>query len=196
MLTGWVVQATRFAFNKRDNQAELIPAFAASACLLIGAFGFFGSALSSYGGLNFLPHSFEWPNQGSDAALRLPDGEFVIPHTASGRIQVYDAELSFLRGWTIDAEGGVFALAPSQGSRFFVYTARGNYQFEYDVAGNLLSSRKYQGPYPRNHDSHRIVELTISPLLWPFTDPIAAWLFAIVGMLLVIYLDKSKAQRK
>ena len=194
MLAVWVVQAIRFAFAERDSKRGLVLRFVASACLLAGALGFFGSALSSLGGLNFLPPSFEWPNYGSDAALKLPDGQFVVPHTATGRIQVYDLDLSFVRGWTIDADGGVFALAPSQDNRFFAYTARGNKRIEYDVSGNLLSSEYYRGPYPRKNDSHLNIELKVSPILWPFTNPIAAWLLGIVGLLLVVYLERPKAR--
>lgn len=196
MLLILVIQAVRRALTKQTSARRFGLSLVASACLVVGAFGFFGTALSSTGALNFLPRSFEWPNYGSDEALQLASGEFVVPHTASGRVQVYDTDLEFVRGWTISASGGAFALTPSEGTRFYVYTARQNRKLEYDVLGNLLSSSGYGGAYPRENSSHRSVELKASPFLWPFTDPFAAWLFAAVGIGLAVLSDKLKAREE
>lgn len=196
MLLVWIVQAMRLALSKDKSWWRFGLKLVASSCLVIGAFGFFGSILSSVGALYWLPSSFEWPSNGSDKALQLPEGEYVVPHTGSGRVQIYGENLTFIRGWTINASGGVFALAPSQGATFYVITARNDRKFEYDVLGNLVSSTKYRGAYPAEHDSHLNIKLDISPLLWPFTTPFAAWLFAALGIALAVLSEKMKAKRQ
>src|SRR5262249_50277691 len=67
----------------------------ASCLLVVGAAGFFGSALSAAGGLNWLPSSFEWPVGYASGVVSTPEGLHVVPHTPSGRVQVYDANWSF-----------------------------------------------------------------------------------------------------
>ena len=194
MLLFWIVQAIRLAFSKEKSWWKFGLNLVASSCLIVGAFGFFGSALSSTGAMNWLPDSFEWPVRGSDNALQLPDGEYVVPHTASGRVQIYGADLTYIRGWTINASGGVFALAPSQEANFYIFTARNDKKYEYDVLGNLVSSTNYRGPYPAEHNSHQSIKLDVSPFLWPFTDPFAAWLFAALGIALAILSNKLKVR--
>jgi hypothetical protein len=190
----WILQAIRLTFSREKSWWRFGLKLVASSCLLVGAFGFFGSALSSAGALNWLPESFEWPSSGSDNSLQLPDGEYVVPHTASGRVQVYGADLAFVTGWTINASGGVFALAPSEGANFYVFTARNNQKYEYDSLGDLVSSTNYRGAYPAEHNSHQSIKLDVSPFLWPFTDPFAAWLFAALGIGLAIISDKLKVR--
>src|SRR5215831_20079947 len=71
----------------------------ASCLVVVGAAGFFGSGLSAVGGLNWLPNSFEWPVGYSGGILTTAEGLHVVPHTPSGRIQVYDADWTFRTGW-------------------------------------------------------------------------------------------------
>ena len=75
--------------------------------LLIGVTGFLGAGFSSAGGLNWLPSSFEWPVGSVDGVVTTKDGLHVVPHTPSGRIQIYDSGWHFTRGWRVDAGGGV-----------------------------------------------------------------------------------------
>lgn len=79
---------------------------AASGFVVIGGLGFFGSALSAGGGLNWLPRSFEWPVGYTDGAVSTPTGMHIVPLTPSGRVQVYDANWTFVTGWFVDAGGG------------------------------------------------------------------------------------------
>ena len=80
------------------------------SCLFIavGAMGFLGSMLSAVGGLNWLPDSFEWPAGYVDGVVYTNNGIYIVPLTPSGRVQLYDAEWKFIRGWHVDAGGGTF----------------------------------------------------------------------------------------
>src|SRR5436853_384195 len=71
----------------------------ASCLMVVGAAGFFGTALSAAGGLNWLPSSFEWPVGYTGGVVSTSQGLHVVPHTPSGRVQEYDANWSFLTGW-------------------------------------------------------------------------------------------------
>ena len=96
---------------------------------MVGAAGFFGSALSAVGGLNWLPHSFEWPVGYAGGVVSTSEGLHVVPHTPSGRIQVYNANWTFRTGWHVDAHAGAFKLlAPAEG-RLDVITSRGRWHY-------------------------------------------------------------------
>src|SRR5262249_12353168 len=66
--------------------------FVGSGLAVIGSLGFFGNAFSDVGGLNWLPASFEWPCGYVSGVATTDSGLYVVPHTPSGRIQVYDAD--------------------------------------------------------------------------------------------------------
>jgi hypothetical protein len=80
------------------------------ALLCVGAIGFGGSMIAATGGMNWLPPEFELPAGRVSGVIDLRDGTHVVPLEHAGRIQLYDAEWRFKRGWQVDASGGAFAL--------------------------------------------------------------------------------------
>src|SRR2546423_1685308 len=62
--------------------------------------GFFGAGFSACGGLDWLG-SFEWPIGYTSGVSRTPSGDLVVPHDPSGRLQIYDGDRRFLRGWRV-----------------------------------------------------------------------------------------------
>ena len=78
------------------------------------------------------------------------DHFFVVPHTPSGRVQVYDRNWKFVRGWHVDAGGGTFKLSASQADRVEAITARGQWHYVFDLSGKLLSKENYT---PRSYSS-------------------------------------------
>lgn len=108
-----------------------------------------------------------------------------MPHEPSGRVQVYDQSLQFIRGWAVSAGGGSFKLLPAEKTSFYIFTARGGMMYHYDLNGNLISSQKYSGSYPK--DSADLVSVSIpTPVyLQVFTHPFASWLVSAFGMLLL-----------
>ncbi|MCC6795328.1 MAG: hypothetical protein IT366_09440 [Candidatus Hydrogenedentes bacterium] len=165
------------------------------ACLLaiVGAVGFFGAAISATGGLNWLPPTFEWPMGRASGVITLDNGMHAVPHAPTGRLQIYSADWRFIRGWRVDASGGVFRLRPGAGNQIEVYTARGDNRLVYAVEGNLLSKEAF-GSYPP--DIGAIAYVPTRPWLWVFTSPFYSWLFVAVGLIILIFFDrggKSKA---
>jgi hypothetical protein len=169
-----VAMGLRGIRNRRT--AMLLPA---GVLGLFGVGGFFGAALSSMGGLDFLG-SFEWPIGYTSGVVRLPDGRYVVPHTPSGRVQVYDRDLHFQRGWRINASGGTFAVRASPDGKIKIDTARGDRHLVYDPDGRLL----LEGTYPQAESRARLtppadaLTLTVptSWWKWPLTGPFYGWL--------------------
>ncbi len=190
ILLSWLVPVIGFLSNKETSWWKAAIKFTGSAFIVVGVVGFLAPFLSVTGGLNWLSESFEWPIGASDNAVRLEGGNYVVPHIPSDRIQIYDENLVFVRGWFIDAGDGVFKLAPSEGSSFFVYTARGH-RHEFDILGNQISSTTYPGILDDAPSSNVNVDLDYAPYLWPFTHPFAAWLCAAVGLALVSLYNRT-----
>lgn len=193
----WVVQATKIARSQKGLTWKTIANYLACACLTIGAIGFFGSWLSATGGLNWLPTSFEWPVGTASGVLIKPDGTTIVPHTDSGRVQIYGKDLSFQRGWFVDARGGEFKLSPADGTRFYVFTARGDMKLLYDVDGTLLTQEKCRADeYSGIPDIDDRVSIPTPFYLRVFVSSFASWSVAAIGLFLLVIAGEPRAGKK
>jgi hypothetical protein len=164
--------------------------------MLVGAVGFFGAALSASGGLNWLPDSFEWPVGYASGVVQLDDQLYVVPLTASGRVQIYDSEWRFVRGRGIDGGGGSFKLIATGPSQFDVITARGDKHLVYDTSGKLLSSKNYlPASYSSFPDQGKSYFVPTAPWLWVFSNPFYSWGCAMAGMLSLAVGQRYGEQR-
>jgi hypothetical protein len=170
----------------------------AAILFLVGTAGFFGSALSAMGGLDWLG-SFEWPIGYTSDVVRLADGRYVVPHTPTGRVQVYDPNLRFQRGWRINASGGTFSLRTTAEGNIEIYTAHGSRRLLYEPSGRLVTDSKYvRDPMGRELDPPAEAIGVMIPTrwwLWPLTGPFYAWFCLVVGMLLFGELDRHKKRQ-
>lgn len=158
----------------------------ASALIIIGALGFFGAGLSCAGGLDWLPPSFEWPVGYASGVVAMPDGTHVVPHFPSGRIQVYDRNWHFQRGWRVDALGGEFKLLAASSDVVHVIPSRGNLRYVYRLSGELVSSRDFSRSDYESFPVDGKSCIVPTPFwLWTFSSPIYSWCaFALGGVLL------------
>lgn len=165
--------------------------------MALGGFGFFGTALSASGGFRWLPTTFEWPMGVVHGVVVMPDGTQVVPHTASGRIQVYDRDWKFVRGWNVDASGGTFILRVAGPNQVEVITARGEMRYIYDLNGSLLSQDGYA---PRSYSdfpaSGVVAAVPTRWWLWMFTSPVYSWAVAVTGMGVLYWAGRMKARRR
>ena len=154
----------------------------ASVLLIVGAVGFFGSGLSAIGGLNWLPGSFEWP-VGNASGVITVSNFFVVPHTPSGRVQVYGRDWKFVRGWHVDAGGGTFKLKMPDQYHIAVITARGQWHYVFDLNGKLLSKEKYSpASYSAFQGEGQSYVVPTPPWLWVFSSPFYSWLLIALGI--------------
>jgi len=159
--------------------------------MAIGGLGFFGTALSATGGLAWLPSNFEWPAGFATGILTMTDGKQVVPLTAAGRIQVYDSEWRFLKGWYVDAGGGIFKIRPKD-NEIEVITSRGRMRYLYAIDGSLLSQDSYAPQsYADFPTPGRSAVVPTRWWLWLFSSPFYSWATGATGMILLILIDKG-----
>ena len=148
-----------------------------------GALAFFGQGISAVGVLNWLPPTFEWPAGHVDGALTMADGGKVVLIKGAERIQVYDANWRFVRGWPAQSalklrllpDGKVEALT------------KGLHGTVFDLRGNLIARRTYEvremvklqnslAPCPR-------VFIPTSPWLYILSSPFLSGTLLNAGLL-------------
>ena len=186
-----------FRDAKKVTGARRLLTVTGGLLVAIGVVGFFGSALSSVGGLNWLGTTFEWPIGFASGVITTEQGIHVIPHTPSGRIQLYDRNWKFLRGWHVDAGGGTFKLAPTETNTVEVITARGQWRYVFDLNGYLLKKENYP---PANYSSFpkatEAYYVPTKPWLWVFSHPFLSWGTAVSGIILLAIDHKLHKRRK
>lgn len=148
--------------------------------LMVGAGGFFAAGLSATGVIP-LPESFEWPSGYVRGIVQTQDGKYVVPHVPAGRVQLYDSQWHFIRGWHVDASGGDFTVACLPGGEIVVFTARGHQRLSFTENGKLTSATILPESFVRPQSGRSIVVPT-SPLLWIFSSPFLSWGVALIGM--------------
>jgi hypothetical protein len=132
-----------------------------------------------------LPSSFEWPAGFVDGVVALPGGSRAVPLEPSGRLQIYDPDWHYLRGWHIAAEGGPFKIADSQPGKIEVYTLRGRHHFTYSEDGQLLANETYTQPYGYVPSEGTWQVVPTFPLLWPFSSPFLSVGLGVIGGLVL-----------
>ncbi len=159
-----------------------IATFAGSGLLVIGGCGFFGSALSAVGGLNWLPDSFEWPVGYAQGVVTTSDNYNIVPHTPSGRIQVYDPHWNFVTGWHVGAGGEVFKLDVAEDDNIHVITGRTDLHYVFEKDGTLISKDTCEpAAYDLFPDNGKSIVVATAPWLWPFSNPIISWAVGAIG---------------
>jgi hypothetical protein len=164
--------------------------------LIYGAFGFFGAGLSATGGLKWIPANSEFPMGIVDGAVS--DGTLIFcPSTSWGRIQVYDREKKFIRGWFVNAFGGTFRINLDPMNNLQVATARQQMLYVFSAEGKLLSSSTYQPRTYSDFDTWTGDAVSIpTPFhLLPFTHPFVAWGIAFIGMVALIITNPKWKRR-
>lgn len=173
--------------NKGKKLFTLLRVFFVSIPLflwMMGGIGFFGSALSAEGGLNWLPSSFEWPVGHTDNAARTNDGYYVVPHEPSGRIQIYDSNLKFLRWWHVENGGGILKISTTEDNLINVYAARRNCHYIFNLQGDIILKEEYdsdQYPFSSIPDSNLSLDIPTNIFLLPLSHPVISWFCIVIG---------------
>jgi hypothetical protein len=184
MLSVWLLSAVGGFWAARKEPRKVAWVLRAAALLLVvGGLGFFGSALSAMGGLNWLPPSFEWPVGYAPGVVSTGDYYYVVPLGAAGRIQIYDSEWKFIRGWPVQANGGSFLLQVTNYNQISVLTSRGSRHFVFQTDGKLLSEDTAPlGAYSTFGSPSQTHWVRTAPWLLPFSSPFLAAACAFLGI--------------
>jgi hypothetical protein len=179
----WMALAIRGIFHQYSRGERLNwLVWLAGLFVVLGALGFFGSALLSLRVVT-LPPSFEWPPGYVNGVVTSPNGLNIVPLEPSGRIQVYGPQWWFVRGWQVDAKGGPFKVVASRPGTIEVYTLRGDHHFTYSGAGELLASTTYAEAFESLANGGRSMVVPTFPLLWPFSSPFLSVGLVVIGLL-------------
>ena len=161
--------------------------------VLVGAIGFFGAGMSAVGFLKF-PNSFEWPAGNVCGVKTTADGKHVVPLVPSGRVQIYDANWRFLRGWHVGAHGGDFKVDCPAPGRIDVYTGRGLHHYSYTESGELIAATTYPEGLGPLQCSGCCEVVPTSPLGWVFTSPFLSWGAIVAGIAGLSIFRKLKSR--
>lgn len=176
-----------------ENRRQRILRGICAIMLACGALAFLAQALAAFGGLSFLPASFEWPVGEVGGVVMDPRGNYIVPLKATGRIQVYDQEKRFLRGWFVDAAGGVFKLHVTDEDNIEVFIERCQLGYLFGLDGTLVHRDTYapKGYSDVVSESSLVVRFPAPWILWLLASPINAWGVGALGMLGLMILDKK-----
>lgn len=159
--------------------------------ILIGAGGFFAAALSATGIIK-LPASYEWPAGYVRGVVTTVDGRHIVPLVPPGRVQIYDSQWHFIRGWNVDASGGDFRVRCSSDGGIEVFTARGQRHYSFSQDGQLISSGRFSEPFSLLVVESQSVVVPTPSLLWIFSSPFLSWAVAVVGFVGLAVMKKME----
>jgi hypothetical protein len=163
------------------------------ALIAYGMLGFFGAFVSATGRLPWTSKDTALPMGRVDGAVVDRDGLIYCPSTPWGRIQLYDRNKRFIRGWSVEAFGGVFRLHINAENHLEVATARRRMLYVFDREGRLLSGASMDPrSYPDlDHWRGSVIWIPTPFYLLPLTHPFFAWLVAAAGMVLVMVATRQ-----
>lgn len=188
--------------------------------ILIGFTGFVGGILITTSVIEFTK---ELPLGDTEGIAVDKFGRIYVGLGFYGKVQVYDSEGHFLRNWKVESSGGPFRVDLTKEQNILIATARGSKQIVYDSIGNILSNIVIDRIYSRSNEPAdiyitdqkvkyeiigyvfpKIVRTTLDKkiiveqelLLKLMNGPLPAWLFAMIGVGLLLLSHKDKTSRK
>jgi hypothetical protein len=156
-------------------------ALPAGLLLAYGGFGFFAQSAGSMGGLAFVPTSMEFPVWRPESTLRTAGGLTYVGLAPSSRVQVYDAQGRFLRGWFVPTDGKPFRLLPAPNG---IRVAGLWMETRYDEQGRPVHGDE-TATAPTNDllmSDRPPVDVEWSPLWWPLASPFVAGAVYAIGI--------------
>jgi len=183
--------------RRQMSTRTLVCGIAGVALVAYGMVGFFGAMLFATGALPWRSDDNAIPMGRVTGAVRDADGLIYCPSTPWGRIQVYDKDKRFIRGWFVEAFGGVFRIQINAQNHLEVATARGRMLYVFDREGRLLSSASYEPRSYSDFDAWRgtVIWIPTPFYLVPLTHPFYAWLVAAAGMVLLTVATRQPRAR-
>lgn len=161
----------------------------------------FPASLAEY----VVPSSWEWPVGPGSPVINLSDGQTAVAlgDLAAPRVQIYDAEGRYIRGWFVHAYGWrldfVEPEAEEGGSQseetILVHVARDRKIIQYTLTGEKI------GAWPASETlsiSKGRSTLAAYPICWyklPLASPIFAGLMVFIGMIGVAFLHVAGVLR-
>lgn len=181
----WVgVFGSMFVISLRQRGRERVVGAIGSGLILVGFVSFLAPHWAKW-----VPSSIEWPIGWAGEVVTFPSGMRAVSHDSSNRVQIYDANWKFLRGWHVEANGGVFVrTAALPNETLEIVTARTNMRYVFDLQGNVLEQLS-----ARRTPSTGVQHVTLGEFVptWPWlitlTHPFVAFFALILGFLVMAF---------
>jgi hypothetical protein len=106
--------------------------------LILGGIGWFGGIAIALSNNKIIANSAELPLGDLNGIAVDSSGRVYCGLGFYSRIQQYDSNGKFIKGWSIDADGGMFKIRVNAKDEIEVVTARTDAFFRYDATGTLL----------------------------------------------------------
>ena len=127
-------------------------------CLATGILGFLTGMFASFGALNWVPSSFEMPLGHLDDIAVDEYGNIYCALQFYSRVQVYDRDGRFLRGWPVNPPGGAFQIRAKTSGQIEITTVREDLSV-FTPEGQLIEYKEdvpgYWGEFEREADDYR-----------------------------------------
>jgi len=155
--------------------------------MIFGGEGFFLFGLVTANIIK-LPDSFEWPAGHVGGVARTLEGHFVVPLQFPARVQLYDSNLRFVRGWHVETGGESFTVASSAEGTIDIYRGLGQIRDSYTEAGDFVSTENIYMPdfllRSRSTDRPSGEMISVPTPLWRVLifNPFFIWLVAVFGV--------------
>ena len=185
----WLYRIGQWIVRQLKKQKRLTWLVAISGLvLMIGAGGISATMLVATGTIP-LGDSFEWPSGDVRGVVETSDGKYLVPLAPASRLQIYDSNWHFLRGWQIDARGGSFTVDYSPDNEIVVSTSRVRHRFgdtesgrryAFTETGKLISEMSLPDFFVVA-ESGEYMAVPTWRLLWIFSSPFLCWSFIAIG---------------
>lgn len=131
-------------FKNEKNRRKKLLFVTGLFLLLVGVTAFFCIAFSGLGLLKWIPQSIEFPLGDVEGIDVSRDGNLFVASGFYSRIQVYNPEGDFIRGWFLNRTGGgLLKIRINDENEVEVAVYHGKKLHVFDQNGRLLKSRKY-----------------------------------------------------
>jgi hypothetical protein len=167
--------------------------------LAFGAFAFLVPAAAVVGGLKFIGNDVEWPPGRSSQVVIDPQQNHIVVMNWIGRIQIYDAQRRFVRGWWFPGGGdGQVKLRFLEKGNLQVWQGKQYRSFVFTPAGKPFRQTKIT---PEEFEivqgePYTSATFTTPWYLWPLTHPVYGWLTAAAGMAGSVVLEIAEKRLK
>jgi hypothetical protein len=192
--TFWVIWTARGVVREIRSQNRFKWAAALMWLLVgIGGCGFFAFGLCAQGIIK-VPSSFEWPAGYVGGVVTTGDGKYIVPVVPAARVQIYDSQRKFIRGWNVKTGGADFKVESAPDGLVEVFVARGDLHYSFTQDGRWMYSGGMSEPFswlPKGQSFW----VPTCPWLWAFTSPFLSWLLAAAGIAGVVTIERLRRRK-
>lgn len=179
LLVTWIWVAVQLVFAMmrcKTRQRHL-----ARVAIAVAGVGIFSFLAPSCGSL--IPSTIEWPVGLAGTVQFASNGDRVVAHSDSGRVQIYDAHWRFKRAIPVDVREGAMHMRLVTNDAIEVYSYRAKRRTVYALDGTQLASDG--GPANPSYGPNHI---TFGPWVptWPWlfslSSPFVGWCLILLAM--------------